>query len=236
MDKYNYITPTIEEEKIRVEKIISYLEQNNIDTDLDKYKERYVTITKYLNAKERYFNISNLIKDYQKKLTELDKLNYEYEVDNILLEDTLLNKFHEDTNNIYRNILYENIKKEKEDIKDILYLMFNKESEYTPLIIKRNRLREKLDKKKYPLTVECMNKQSIQIEKEDSLQDEILLLQNNIKIEEDRLKAVEDSVLNEDILKLLYEFCIINTYNVNRVDKSKLFMNNRSLQSIKNII
>ena len=236
MDKYNYITPTIEEELIRVEKVISYLEENNIDNDLDKYKERYVTITKYLNAKERYFNISNLIKEYQKKLNDLDKLNCEYEVDNILLEDILLNKFHEDTDNIYRNMLYENIKKEKDDIKDILYLMFNKESEYTPLIIKRNRLRERLNKKKYPLTIECMNEQSIQIEKEDSLQDEILLLQNNIKIEEDRLKAVEDSILNEDILKLLYEFCIVNTYNVNRVDRSKLFKNNSSLQSIKNII
>ena len=110
--------------------------------------------------------------------------------------------------------------------------MFTKESEYTPLIIKRNRLREKLNEKKYPNTIACMNEQSLQIEKEDNLQDEILLLQNNIKIEEDRLKAVEDSILDEDILKLLYEFCIINTYNINRLDKNTLFKDNNTLKSI----
>ena len=77
-----------------------------------------------------------------------------------------------------------------------------------------------------------MNEQSIQIEKEDNLQDEILLLQNNIKIEEDRLKAVEDSILTEDILKLLYEFCIINTYNISRIDKSLLFRDNIELKKI----
>lgn len=227
MDKYDYVTTTIEEEKERIHNILLYLEGTKDLEEYTKYQERYNNICKYLNAKERYINIFNIIKDYKDKLDSLNRTKYEYEVDNILLEDTLLNKFHEDTNNKYRNILYENIKKENESVRDILYLVFNKESEYTPLIIKRNRLREKLDEKKYPTTVTCMNEQSMQIEKEDNLQDEILLIQNNIKIEEDRLHAVEDSILNEDILKLLYEFCIVNTYNINRVDKSKLFINSR---------
>lgn len=224
MDKYDYVTTSIEEEKERIHNILLYLEKIKNIEEYTKYQERYNTICKYLNAKVRYINISKIIKEYKNKLNSLNKTKCEYEVDNILLEDTLLNKFHMDTNNKYRNILYENIKKEKDDIRDILYLVFNKESEYTPLIIKRNRLRERLDESIYPNTINTLNEQSIQIEKEDSLQDEILLLQNNIKIEEDKLSAVIDSILTDDILKLLYEFCIINTYNINRVDKSKLFI------------
>lgn len=226
MDKYDYVTTSIEEEKDRVHDILLYLETAKDIDEYIKYQERYNNICKYLNAKKRYLDIYNVLNDYRNRLDSLNKIRYEYEVDNILLEDTLLNKFHEDTNNKYRNILYENIKKENDDIRDILYLVFNKESEYTPLIIKRNRLREKLDENIYPNTINIMNEQSIQIEQEDNLQDEILLLQNNIKIEEDKLHVVEDSILNEDILKLLYEFCIINTYNINRVDRSKLFISN----------
>lgn len=224
MDKYDYVTTTIEEEKERLSGILLYLEGTKDLDEYTKYLERYNNICKYLNAKDRYFNIYKILKEYKDKLDSLNKVRYEYEVDNILLEDTLLNAFHTDTNNKYRNILYENIKKEKDDIRDILYLIFDKESEYTPLIIKRNRLRERLDENNYNNTIKCMNDQSIQIEKEDNLQDEILLLQNNIKIEEDKLDAVINSILTDDILKLLYEFCIINTYNINRVDKSKLFI------------
>ena len=227
MDKYDYVTTTIEEEKERISNILLYLNDSNDIEEYSKYQERYNNICKYLNAKEKYISIYNIIMEYKNNLNKLNKVKYEYEVDNILLEDILLNSFHKDTDNKYRNILYENIKKEDDDIRDILYLVFEKESEYTPLIIKRNRLREKLDEKKYPNTINTMNIQSAQIEKEDNLENEILLIQNNIKIEEDRLKKVENSVLNEDILKLLYEFCIINTYNINRVDKSKLFVNNR---------
>lgn len=225
MNEFDYVTTTIEEEKERIHNILLYLEGTKDLEEYTKYQERYNNICKYLNAKDRYINIYNIIKEYKDKLDSLNKMKYEYEVDNILLEDTLLNKFHLDTNNKYRNILYENIKKEKDDIRDILYLVFNKESEYTPLIIKRNRLRERLDEKKYPNTINTLNEQSIQIEKEDNLQDEILLLQNSIKIEENKLDAVINSILTDDILKLLYEFCIINTYNINRVDKSKLFIN-----------
>lgn len=234
MDKYNYVTATIEDEKIRIESIINSLEDNNID--YFKYKERYNLICKYLNAKERYNGIKKSILEYKKKLDELNKIKYEYEIDNLLLEDTLLNTFHEDTGNKYRNILYENIKNENYDIRDILYLMLNKETGYTELIIKRNRLRDKLDSKKYPKTIDMMNKQSIEIEKEDSLQDEMLLLENNIKIEEDKLNAVINSILDVDILKLLYEFCIINTYDINRVDKRMLFIDNNTLVNVKNIL
>ena len=226
MDKYDYVTTSIEEEKERVHDILLYLETAKDIDEYIKYQERYNNICKYLNAKKRYLDIYSVLNDYKNKLDSLNKIRYEYEVDNILLEDTLLNKFHEDTNNKYRNILYENIRNEKEDIRDILYLVFNKECEYNPLIIKRNRLREKLDENIYPNTINIMNEQSIQIEREDDLQDEILLLQNNIKIEEDRLRAIEDSMLNEDILKLLYEFCIINNYRLNGVDRTKLFMIN----------
>ena len=41
MDKFDYITATIEEEKVRVEKIIKYLKENNLVDELPEYQERY---------------------------------------------------------------------------------------------------------------------------------------------------------------------------------------------------
>ena len=40
MDKFDYITATIEEEKVRVEKIIKYLKENNLVDELPEYQER----------------------------------------------------------------------------------------------------------------------------------------------------------------------------------------------------
>ena len=40
--------------------------------------------------------------------------------------------------------------------------------------------------------------------------------------------------MTEDILKILYEFWIVDSYDVNKVDKSKIFQDNKSLISIKN--
>ena len=54
MDKYDYITATTLEEKTRLEKLIKYMEANNIETDLLEYKERYKNICKYLSVKEKY--------------------------------------------------------------------------------------------------------------------------------------------------------------------------------------
>ena len=44
MDKFDYITATIEEEKIRVEKIIKYLKENNLVDELPEYQEKYIKI------------------------------------------------------------------------------------------------------------------------------------------------------------------------------------------------
>ena len=63
MDKYDYITATTLEEKVRLEKLIKYMEENNIETDLLEYKERYNNICKYQIAK---INIYKLKKKYQK--------------------------------------------------------------------------------------------------------------------------------------------------------------------------
>ena len=52
----------------------------------------------------------------REKLEELNRIKDEYEVDNILLEDTLLSNFNSDTMGKYRNILYEDIKKEDPSI------------------------------------------------------------------------------------------------------------------------
>ena len=235
MDKYDYITATIPEEKERLEKIIAYLEKNSSNSDeLFEYKERYHNIVKYLNAKERYLNILDSIKDAKEKLENLKVAKEEYAVDNILLEDTLLSKFHEDTNYKYKNILYEDIKYQDENIRDILYLLFEKETEYSRLVIKRNRLKEKLDKNIFPNAYNTIISQGVLIEKQDSILDEIFILENNIKIEESKMSAICDSVMTDGILKILYEFWIIDSYDPNKVDKSKIFTDNKNLVNIKN--
>lgn len=236
MDKYDYVTATIEEEKIRLEKLISYLKDNNLNEELVEEEERYNNILKYLNAKERYYCIEKNISESKEKLHNLNKIKDEYEVDNILLEDTLLSKFHEETGNIYRNLLYENIKNEEENIRDILYLIFEKQSNYTELVKKRNRLKEKLDKQKYPNTYNTLISQGIIIEKQSSLQNEIFLIENNIKIEIGKQKTIEEEVITTPILKILYEFWIIDSYDIKKVNKNKLFQDNRTLVSIKNSI
>ena len=235
MDNYDYITSTITEEKERLEKIIAYLESTNNSSDnLLDYKKRYANIDKYLNAKNRYLAVLSSIKKDKEKLEKLMVTKEEYAVDNILLEDTLLSKFHEDTSNKYKDLLYEDIKYQSEDISTILYLLFEKETDYSQLVIKRNRLKERLNKNIFPNTYNTIISQSILIEKQSSILDEIFILENNIKIEESKIEAIYDSVMTEDILKILYEFWIVDSYDVNKVDKSKIFQDNKSLISIKN--
>ena len=236
MDKFDYITATIEEEKIRVEKIIKYLKENNLVDELPEYQERYNNILKYLTAKERYFKVLESVKLDKEKLEELNRIKDEYEVDNILLEDTLLSKFNEDTFGKYRNVLYEDIKNQDKEVQDILYLLLEKQSNYSELVIKRDRLKGKIDKNKYPKTYNTLYSQDIIIEKQDSILEKIFVVENSIKIEKDKLSSIEDSVMTDSILKLLYEFWIVNSYNPSKVDKTKLFITNKTFTSYKNNI
>lgn len=236
MDKFDYITATIEEEKVRVEKIIKYLKENNLLDELPEYQERYNNILKYLTAKERYFKVLESIKVDKEKLEELNRIKDEYEVDNILLEDTLLSKFNEDTFGKYRNILYEDIKNQDKDVQDLLYLLLEKQSNYGELVIKRDRLKDRLDKNKYPKTYNTLYSQDIIIEKQNSILEKIFVVENSIKIEKDKLSSIEDSVMTDSILKLLYEFWIVNSYDPSKVDKTKLFITNKTFTSYKNNI
>ena len=236
MDKFDYITATIEEEKIRVEKIIKYLKENNLVDELPEYQERYNNILKYLTAKERYFKVLESVKLDKEKLEELNRIKDEYEVDNILLEDTLLSKFNEDTFGKYRNVLYEDIKNQDKEVQDILYLILEKQSNYSELVIKRDRLKGKIDKNKYPKTYNTLYSQDIIIEKQDSILEKIFVVENSIKIEKDKLSSIEDSVMTDSILKLLYEFWIVNSYDPSKVDKTKLFITNKTFTSYKNNI
>ena len=236
MDKFDYITATIEEEKVRVEKIIKYLKENNLVDELPEYQERYNNILKYLTAKERYFKVLESVKLDKEKLEELNRIKDEYEVDNILLEDTLLSKFNEDTFGKYRNVLYEDIKNQDKDVQDLLYLLLEKQSNYSELVIKRDRLKDKIDKNKYPKTYNTLYSQDIIIEKQDSILEKIFVVENSIKIEKDKLSSIEDSVMTDSILKLLYEFWIVNSYNPSKVDKTKLFITNKTFTSYKNNI
>lgn len=236
MDKFDYITATIEEEKVRVEKIIKYLKENNLVDELPEYQERYNNILKYLTAKERYFKVLESVKLDKEKLEELNRIKDEYEVDNILLEDTLLSKFNEDTFGKYRNVLYEDIKNQDKEVQDILYLLLEKQSNYSELVIKRDRLKGKIDKNKYPKTYNTLYSQDIIIEKQDSILEKIFVVENSIKIEKDKLSSIEDSVMTDSILKLLYEFWIVNSYDPSKVDKTKLFITNKKFTSYKNNI
>lgn len=237
MDKYDYITATTLEEKVRLEKLIKYMEENNIETDLLEYKERYNNICKYLIAKDKYLQIEKEISKIKESLESLYKKKDESEVDNLLLEETLLSKFNEDTNNKYRNILYEDIKTIEDPIdKEILYLIFEKESSYNKLINKRNKLKITLNKDRYPNTYNTLISQDVLIEKQDELLDNIFLLENNIKVEREKEKKLEDEVMTSPILKILYEFWIIDSYEPSKVNRSKLFKDNRTLVNYKSDI
>jgi len=235
MDKYDYITATVEEEKVRLEKIISYLKENGSD-ELLEYNERYNNILMYLNTKTKYINLENSIKNELNKLSKLNKEKDEYEVDNILLEDTLLSKFHEDTNGSYRNLLYEDIKNEEENIRDVLYLLFEKQSNYVELTLKRNRLINIIDNKTLPKTYNTLINQKTLIDKQSGITDEIFIIENNINVQKEKMKKLEESIMTDPILKILYEFWIIDSYDKSKVNRSKLFKDNRTLVSIKNNI
>lgn len=234
MNKYDYITATTLEEKTRLEKLIKYMEANNIETDLLEYKERYKNICKYLSVKEKYLQIEKNINKIKADLEDLYKKKDEEEVDNLLLEETLFTKFNIDTRGKYQGILYEDIKKvlDKEE-REILYLIFEKESNYSKLITKRNKLKEILNKEKYPNTYNTLLSQDILIEKQDELLDNIYLLENNIKMEREKQTLLEEEVMTTPILKILYEFWIIDSYDKTKVNRSKLFKENRSLVNYK---
>lgn len=237
MDKFDYITATIEEEKVRLEKIIKYFEDNNINNDdLLEYKERYNNVCRYLTLKGKYLNIRKRIDSFKGKLEELNETKDEYEVDNILLEDTLLSNFNSDTMGKYRNILYEDIKKEDPSIRDILYLLFEKESDYNNLVTKRTKLLKLINQNTYPKTYNTLISQDALIDKQHSILDDIFILENNIKIEEDKISKIEDEAMVVPILKILYEFWITNSYDPKKVDKTKIFIDNKNFITLKNNI
>ena len=237
MDKFDYITATIEEEKVRLEKIIEYFEDNNINNDdLLEYKERYNNVCRYLTLKGKYLNIRKRIDSFKGKLEELNETKDEYEVDNILLEDTLLSNFNSDTMGKYRNILYEDIKKEDPSIRDILYLLFEKESDYNNLVTKRTKLLKLINQHTYPKTYNTLISQDALIDKQHSILDDIFILENNIKIEEDKISKIEDEAMVVPILKILYEFWITNSYDPKKVDKTKIFIDNKNFITLKNNI
>lgn len=237
MDKFDYITATIEEEKVRLEKIIEYFEDNNINNDdLLEYKERYNNVCRYLTLKGKYLNIRKRIDSFKGKLEELNETKDEYEVDNILLEDTLLSNFNSDTMGKYRNILYEDIKKEDPSIRDILYLLFEKESDYNNLVTKRTKLLKLINQNTYPKTYNTLISQDALIDKQHSILNDIFILENNIKIEEDKISKIEDEAMVVPILKILYEFWITNSYDPKKVDKTKIFIDNKNFITLKNNI
>ena len=237
MDKYDYITATTTEEKLRLENLIKYMEENHIDENLKEYKERYKNICKYHTLKDKYLEIINKINKLSEEREELYNKKNELEVDNLLLEETLITKFNEDTNNKYKNISYEEIKLlDNNEEKELLSIIIDKESDYNKLIIKRNKLKEILNKEKYSNTYNTLISQDILIEKEDELLDNIFLLENNIKIAKEEKSNLEEEAMELPILKILYEFWIVDSYNPQKVNRNNLFKENKILVNYKSHI
>ena len=136
----------------------------------------------------------------------------------------------------YRNILYEDIKKEDPSIRDILYLLFEKESDYNNLVTKRTKLLKLINQNTYPKTYNTLISQDALIDKQHSILDDIFILENNIKIEEDKISKIEDEAMVVPILKILYEFWITNSYDPKKVDKTKIFIDNKNFITLKNNI
>ena len=93
-----------------------------------------------------------------------------------------------------------------------------------------------LDKDKFPNTYNTLISQGVLIEKQSNILDEIFLIENNIKIEVDKQKELQEEVMTSSILKILYEFWIIDSYDKNKVNINNVFKDNRTLVSIKNSI
>ena len=85
----------------------------------------------------------------------------------------------------------------------------------------------------FPRTYDTLISQDVIIEKEDSILDEIFILKNNIKIEKKKLEDIRNSVMTESILKILYEFCIIDSYDISKVNKKDVFNSNKNLVIVK---
>ena len=132
--------------------------------------------------------------------------------------------------------VYEDIKNQDKSVRDILFLLYEKESNYKSIVVKRNKLLKLVDKNIYPKTYDTLVSQSILIDKQDSILDEIFVLENNIKIENEKAEAEERSVMTPSILKILYEFWIVDSYNPIKVDYNIVFNDNKNFINFKNDI
>ena len=63
-----------------------------------------------------------------------------------------------------------------------------------------------------------------------------LIIENNIKIEREKQRKIEDSVMTIPILKILYEFWIVDSYDPSKVNRNNLFKENKNLINYKNNI
>ena len=86
------------------------------------------------------------------------------------------------------------------------------------------------------VNLEAKKTVDVMIEKQDELLDNIFLLENNIKIEREKQRKIEDSVMTIPILKILYEFWIVDSYDPSKVNRNNLFKENKNLINYKNNI
>ena len=199
-----------ENEKILLEKFERIINRNENyrDISIEKIDELLIEIKEQVNESKKSLEIFN------KSFNTLEMSGISKE------EEQEYSSYVESAkDNYYRN-------KENEYILTIYKLLHNNEIEYNNLILKRdkinNLLHERLDLRK-ELSIkdkdimyeiyELLDNQYINIEEEKKDLDEIDYLTNEITEKKAKIKELELDNQKVEILSLLKEFCIIDTFD-----------------------
>jgi len=226
--------------KNRQERLLDYkkITKKNLElfeikdvSNLNSYQNRLANIQKYLMISYQAKKVLTKINSLNNELEiNQDKLQNE-QINNIVLEDKLLEKFNEITKDKYSSLRYEDLNKlissssEDEAVSLKIYkLLLEKEDKYDALINKRNEVKNLLNsKEQYKKLNTLLNNQARIIKKHFNTIKRIEELNKEIVKKEEVLDKLSLKVTNEDILKILYEFSIVDTYDISKVNKEDVF-------------
>lgn len=168
----------------------------------------------YNNLKEKVQEDKsvNLLEDYKNKLIELDyaiNTDYEEKLDNNFPMTTTLEKEEERLEKLI-NFIEENNKKQKELIKDY--------KDITGEVIELSYMKYTDNLKSYKERLSNVRK--------------ILSLIEELKENPTNNKTVKNKLLKKDYISLLYEFCLIDSLEVQEIDTEKIIKNNKYNEEI----
>jgi len=236
--------------KNRQERLLDYkkITKKNLElfeikdvSNLNSYQNRLANIQKYLMISYQAKKVLTKINSLNNELEiNQDKLQNE-QINNIVLEDKLLEKFNEITKDKYSSLRYEDLNKlissssEDEAVSLKIYkLLLEKEDKYDALINKRNEVKNLLNsKEQYKKLNTLLNNQARIIKKHFNTIKRIEELNKEIVKKEEVLDKLSLKVTNEDILKILYEFSIVDTYDISKVNKEDVFKEEGNYKEIE---